>query len=411
MEHTIPPPARFFSHIAQLWIVCILLLAPSARAQETAHRPEIVLGMSTALTGPTASLGLNMRIGVVACIEERNRAGGVHGRMLRLVALDDGYEPARTIPNMRRLIDEEKVLAIVGNVGTPTAIAAAPIACAARTPFFGAYTGAGILRRTPPDRYVINYRASYAEETGAIVDALIDKARLKPGEIVFFTQRDAYGDSGFAGGVAALKRHGLQDESAVTHVRYERNTAIVENALADLLLLDPPPRAVIMVGAYAPCAALIRLARQNDLHALFINVSFVGSESLAAELGSSGDGIVISQVVPHFDADLPVIRDYRAALSASSPGAQPTFGSLEGYISTRILLRALDSIQGEPGRESLIDALEAQGKFDIGLGEQLELGKFRHQACHHVWPTMLRGGRVIPITWQDLADENGGPHD
>lgn len=367
--------------------------------------------MSTALTGPTASLGLNMRAGVVACLEERNRAGGVHGRILRLVALDDGYEPAKTIPNMRKLIEQDNVLAVVGNVGTPTAIAAVPIASAARTPFYGAFTGAGMLRRSPPDRYVINYRASYAEETGAIVDALMDKAGLKPGEIVFFTQRDGYGDSGFAGGVAALKRHGLQDESAVIHVRYERNTVIVEKALSDLLLLNPTPRAVIMVGAYAPCAALIRLAKQNDLDALFINVSFVGAESLAAALGSDGDGIIISQVVPHFDADLPIAREYRAALAASDPSAQPTFGSMEGYISTRILLRALDSIADRPTRESLINALESQGSFDIGLGEQLELGKTEHQACHHVWPSMIRGGRVVPITWSELLDRTRGLHD
>jgi ABC-type branched-subunit amino acid transport system substrate-binding protein len=381
----------------------LLLMGQYVHAQETKPGDEILLGMSTALTGPAADLGLNMRSGILAGIEECNRAGGIHGRKLRLMALDDAYEPSKTAPNMRKLIEEERVLAIVGNVGTPTAIVAVPIAVAAKTPFYGAVTGAGLLRKTPPERYVINYRASYAEETAAIVHALVDGARLDPGQIAFFTQRDGYGDSGFAGGIAALKAHGVRDERAVPHVRYERNTVAVEKALSDLLLLNPPPKAVVMVGAYAPCAAFVRLAKENALDTLFVNVSFVGSESLAKALGDIGDGVIISQVVPHYDSDLPITREYRAALKASLASPQPTFGSMEGYISTRILLRAIGAIDGIPTRETLVDALEASGQFDIGLGEQLELGKTKHQACHRVWATELRKGKVVPIEWSELA--------
>ena len=131
---------------------------------------------------------------------------------------------------MRRLIEEQRVLAVVGNVGTPTAIAAVPIALEARTLFFGAFTGAGVLRKEPPDRYVINYRASYAEETAAMVRALVAIAHITPEEIAFFTQRDGYGDAGFAGGIAALTQHGLKDPATVAHGRYERNTLDVEKA-------------------------------------------------------------------------------------------------------------------------------------------------------------------------------------
>src|SRR5579859_2236126 len=280
---------------------------------------DILLGMSTALSGPAADLGTNMRTGVRAALEEANRAGGLHGKKLRLIALDDGYEPARTGPNMRSLIANEHVIAVIGNVGTPTAVAAIPIAIESHMPFYGAFTGAGVLRKNPPDRYVINYRASYAEETGAMVDALIDKAGLKPAEIAFFTQRDAYGDAGFAGGIAALKRHGLQNESDVPHVRYERNTIAVEKALSDLLLLKDPPRAVIMVGAYAPCAAFIQAAKENQLDAQFLNVSFVGPESLAKTLGKAGDGVIVTETVPHYQANLAIASQYRAALQAFDP--------------------------------------------------------------------------------------------
>ena len=240
-------------------ILPLLLFIGLAAEVCAAAETEIRLGMSTALSGAAANLGTDMRQGVLAGLDRANRAGGIHGRRLRLIALDDGYEPARTAPNMRQLLEKENVLAVIGNVGTPTAIAALPIASEDKTLFYAAFTGAGVLRKTPPDRYVINFRASYAEETGAMIDALIDGAGLKIEDIAFFTQRDGYGDAGFAGGIAALKRHGLKDGNAVLHVRYERGTLGVENAVADLLYADHEPRAVVMIGTYAPCAKFIKV--------------------------------------------------------------------------------------------------------------------------------------------------------
>ena len=386
-----------------LAIFGLLMSAPQSVAEEAQPVEDtIVLGMSTALTGPTAVLGINMQSGVLAAIDEANRKGGIHGRKLHLTALDDGYEPARTAPNMRQLIDKEKVLAVIANVGTPTAVAAIPITNASKTPFIGAFTGAGVLRKMPPDRYVINYRASYAEETASMVDGLITHGGLKPHEIAFFTQRDAYGDAGFSGGIAALKRHGLVDENAVIHSRYERNTLAVENALADIIMSFPKPRAVIMVGAYNPCTVFIRLAKQSGLGAIFLNVSFVGAEALAEKLGEQGEGVIITQVVPHFDSDLPMVHEYRKALKAWNASTQPTFGSLEGYIAARILWRALDTIQGSLTKEGIVNALEGLGEFDMGLGQRLHLGPKEHQACHRVWPTILRGGKAVPFQWEEL---------
>lgn len=382
--------------------ILMLLLAEGLRADSGPTNP-IVLGMSTALSGPAADLGRDMRDGVLAALGEVNNSGGVRGRRLELLALDDGYEPTRTAPNMRELIDRRKVVAIVGNVGTPTAIAAIPIANESRVPFFGAFTGAGVLRRSPPDRYVINFRASYVEETSAMVDALVRAAKLRPEEIAFFTQRDAYGDAGFVGGIAALKGHGLTNENAVAHVRYERNTVAVEKALADLLACEPPPRAVIMVGAYAPCAAFIRLARQHELDALFLNVSFVGSSSLAEALGNAGEGVIITQVVPHFESGLPAVREFRAAMRAANSQSSLSFGALEGYVATRILCRAMQTISGEVDRESIVGALENLGTFDMGLGVELHLSAQRHQASQTIWPTVLRQGRYMAFRWEELA--------
>lgn len=382
--------------VVAIWVGATLGQSPSARSG------EIVLGMSTALTGPAAQLGLNMRTGVNAALDEANRSGGIHGRTLRLISLDDGYEPERTAPNMRKLIDEHQVLALIGNVGTPTAVAAIPIANAKKTVLFGAFTGAGVLRKTPPDRYIINYRASYAEETAAMVDGLISEAGIGVEEIAFFTQRDAYGDAGYVGGIAAMKRHGLKDDRAIAHGRYERNTDAVENGLADLIGARTRVKAVIMVGSYEPCAAFIKLAKEFDFDPIFLNVSFVGSEPLAHALGTDGDGVIVTQVVPHFEAELSVSKAYREALKTSDQKATANFGSLEGYVAGHILVNALKSIRGPLTREAVVTAFEGLGEFDIGLGQDLYLSPEQHQACHKVWPTVIRGGKVVPFAWAEL---------
>ena len=361
-----------------------------------------VLGMSTDLSGPVSHLGINMQYGVLAALKEINLQGGIQGRSFCLMTLDDGYEPPRTVANMHRFIEEDNVLAIIGNVGTPTAIAAIPIANRYHVPFYGAFTGAGILRRIPPDRYVINYRASYAEETAAMVQALITYGHLQPNEIAFFTQRDAYGDSGFVGGIAALKKNGLKDETQITHGRYERNSLAVENGLADILLAEPEPKAVIMVGTYAPSAKFIRLARSYGLNALFLNVSFVGTAPLAQALGDEEDGVIVTQVVPPLESTLPIVQDFHKALHRFDPAVAPTYGSLEGYIATRVFLQALKTMKGDITRESVIDALENLGEFNLGFAAPLNITHDEHQASHQVWPTIIRGKDVLPFDWQEL---------
>lgn len=388
---------------ASLFLASLFFAATVATAHPgTGTGDALRFGTSTALSGPAANLGREMSSGVQAAFDEVNARGGIRGRQIELIAYDDGYEPKETVPNMRRLIETESVLAIVGNVGTPTAVAAIPIAVEGKTPFIFAYTGAGVLRHTPPEPYVINFRASYAEETTAMVEALIVESKLLPTEIGFFTQRDAYGDAGFSGGATALERHGLLDRRQIAHGRYERNSLAVENALADLMLATPPVKAVVMVGTYAPCAKFIRLARESGLDAIFLNVSFVGATSMARSLGEQGDGVIVTQVVPHFDSALPLAKQYRKAMSVEGEESTLSFVSFEGYVAGRILCRALYESRGELDRPGIVDALLGLGEFDLGLGVPLELSARSRQASHAVWATVIRGGEVLPFEWKEL---------
>ncbi len=364
---------------------------------------EIVLGMSTALSGPTAYLGVNMRDGVEAALDEINEKGGIHGYTLRLICLDDGYEPKRTIPNIYRLVEREKVLSIIGNVGTPTAVTAIPIVQKLKVLFFGAYTGAGVLRKTPPDRYVINYRASYAEETASMIQHLIESANLQPEEIAFFTQRDAFGEAGYSGGINALKKYGLKNEWKIAHGRYDRNTLAVENALADLLMHPVTPKAIILYGTYAPCAKFIRLAKENGLDAIFMIGSFVGSEQYLAEVGESGEDTFIMQVVPHYELDIPIAKRYLNAIRQIDAQMQPTFTSFEGYICAQIFFLALQSANPPFDRESIVCVMESLGEFDIGLNFPLSINPSEHQASHQVWPTVVQDGEIRPFDWNALG--------
>jgi ABC-type branched-subunit amino acid transport system substrate-binding protein len=344
-----------------------------------------------------------MKMGITAALERANRNGGVNGRKVRLIALDDGYEPARTAPNMRKLIEKDKVLAVIGNVGAPSATVAVPIANEEKTLLFAPYTGGPYLRKTPPDRYVINFRASYAEELAAIIDALVGIAGLKPEQIAFFTQRDSYGDAGFALGLAALERHGLRDRKSILHVEYERNTLAVEGAVANMLLAENPPLAVIMVGAYSPCAKFMNLCRHSELNPLFLSVSSVGSSSLGEALGRTDVHLIVTQVVPDpMDDSIPVAGDYKVDLQAIDSSASPGFGDFEGYIAARILTLALSKIHGPLTREAVVDALEACGSFDAGLGVSLYLSLTEHQASRTIWPTMLKGTNFVPFNWADI---------
>ncbi|GHC16748.1 ABC transporter substrate-binding protein [Aidingimonas halophila] len=379
----------------RLWIACLACLFPNVSSA------DINLGMVAPLSGPASSLGQGMREGIEAHFAEINAQGGVNGEELTLVTRDDKYEPLRSAPATRELIEEEEILASVGNVGTPTAIVTIPLHNQHETLLFGAFTGAGVLRKDPPDRYVINYRASYVQETAAMVDGLLE-AGIEPEEIAFFTQNDGFGDAGYAGGVQALEQAGFEATDELAHGRYTRNTRNVHQALATILQAPTTPRAVIMVGTYGPNADFIREAREDLPDALFLNVSFVGSQALLDELGDDAEGVIITQVVPPLDADLPAIDAYRSAMEAQDSDYDADFVSLEGYLAASLFVKGLEAAGDDPDREAIVDALEGLGEIDLGLGETLTLSEDDHQASDAVWPTIIEDGQFEPVDWSTL---------
>ncbi|WP_404375425.1 ABC transporter substrate-binding protein [Vreelandella aquamarina] len=372
-----------------------LLAAPLAQA-------ELTVGIVAPSSGGAAPLGIGMQQGIQAYFSKINAEGGVNGNPLALKAYDDQYVPLQAAKHTRDLVSDEKILAAVGNVGTPTAAVTIPIYNQAETLLFGAFTGAGILRRSPPDRYVINYRASYVQETAAMVDGLL-AAGIQPNEIAFFTQNDSFGDAGYNGAISALQARGFSDTASLVHGRFTRGTRNIHQGLATILQAPVTPRAVIIVGTFGPAADFIREARQDLPDTLFLNVSFVGSQALLEALGSRAEGVIVTQVVPPLDADLPAVAEYRQALTEYAPDAVPDFISLEGYLAAKLFVEGVKAAGSNPDREAIVDGLLSLGSIDIGVGEPLTLGPNDHQASDAVWPTVIQNGQFVPVDWANIA--------
>jgi branched-chain amino acid transport system substrate-binding protein len=343
---------------------------------------RILFGQAAALSGPSSALGQGMRQGILAAFAEINARGGVHGRKLELISRDDGYDPDRSILQTGKLLDDDKVFALIGAVGTPTTAVTVPIAIARKVPFVGPFTGADFLR-APDLHNVVNIRASYGAEAEAWIKHLTEDLHIK--RIAIFYQDDSYGRDGLAGVQRSLEKRGMELAAEST---YERNTKAVGAAMRTLKRAEP--EAVVMVGTYAPCAEFIRLARQSGFNPVFVNISFVGANALARELGPEGYGVIVSQVVPFpWDSSVKVVADYQAAEKVFDPNFKPDFVSLEGYLSGRLVAAALEMAGPNPTRAGMLRIINDVGRFDIS-GDVLTVGRKAQDAPAKVFLTLIQ---------------------
>jgi ABC-type branched-subunit amino acid transport system substrate-binding protein len=370
--------------------VAFAALTVPALAEDGVTADTITFGQAAVLEGPASALGLGMQMGLNAAFDEINAKGGVHGRKIKLISVNDGYEPDRAIAATKKLIEEDKVFALIGPVGTPTSAAAQPIATAAKVPFIGAFTGAGFLRN-PKLENVINVRASYDAETEAWVKHLTED--LKISKIAIFYQDDAFGRAGLSGFKKAMDKRKMEIAAEAT---YERNTVAVKSGL--LTLKQAAPEAVVIVGAYKPVAEFIKLSRKVSFNPVFVNISFVGANALAKELGPDGKGVIVSQVVPFpGDTSLKVVADYHAAIKAADPKAEPEFVSLEGYLTGRLAIAALEKAGKDLTRDGLLKAIKETAKFDIG-GLPMTFSAEKNEGLDKVWMTIIEAdGSFKPI--------------
>lgn len=359
-----------------LWMSSGLVLAAG---------PDIKIGMANALSGPAAGLGWQLRAGAVAYIDKVNASGGVHGRKISLISVDDGYDPQQSVKVTRTLIETEQVVALFGYVGTPTSAAVVPIAAKAGVPYLFPFTGAEMLRQ-PVNPVVFNLRASYYDEAEALVARLTGTMGLR--KIALFIQDDEFGEAGKAGVKKALAR---RDMVPVAEARYQRNTIEVEAGLAKIKAASP--EAVVFIGTYRPLAALVKTARATGMAAKFLTVSFVGTSEFIKHAGPAADGVIISQVMPSpEDASDPLVKLYHNDVV---PAAR-NYGSLEGYADAMLLVEALQHCGRDLTRASLLKTLEGL-TADIG-GMPIAYSSKEHQGSSRVYLTQVKDGRAVPIS-------------
>jgi ABC-type branched-subunit amino acid transport system substrate-binding protein len=369
----------FLVHIFALFcVVCLAATSVLAGDQDRV----ILLGQSSALSGPAKNLGIELRAGFLAAFSRINDQGGVRGREIRLISRDDGYEPDRAIRNVSELIEDDQVFMLVGEVGTPTAKAIVPIIEKRRIPLFAPFTGAEFLR-SPARKYVINVRASYFQEMERLAAYLVDERKLK--RIACFYQNDSYGFSGLAGIKKALERRGMM---LVSQGSYERNTVAVMGAVTDIF--QEKPDAVILVGAYAACAEFIKLSKTKYAdQVIFGNISFVGTESLQKALGAYGKDVIVSQVVPFpRDRSIPLISEFIESMQKYQHDAPISFITLEGYIGGKLFAEIAARVEGDLTGENFIHTMRTTGRFDLG-GIVLEFDEDDHQGMDSVYLTTI----------------------
>lgn len=377
----------------------LFVVSPPAFAEPGVTPNQVTMGMSTVLNGPASFLGTSFKMGVEACLNTVNEAGGVNGRKIKLIAYDDGYEPKNAVTNTTKMIKEDGVFGFIGNVGTPTALAIRKTLAEEKVFLFAPFTGAESLRR-PVDRYLLHYRASYNQETEVFIKGMVDALGYR--KIAVFYQDDGYGKAVLDGTTSALNRRSLVPVVTGT---YTRNFENVNEALDKIM--SAKPDAVVMAGTYSACAKFITmwrrktlLEKRTDPDPVFMNVSFVGPDRLATLLDKYGHGTVVTQVVPPFNTtgtNYPAVTDYLVAMNRYFPVMKPNFVGLEGYLAAKVFVEALKRAGKNLTREGFIDAVESIKDLDIQAGNKISFAKDNHQGSQTVYPTVIRGGKFLSI--------------
>jgi branched-chain amino acid transport system substrate-binding protein len=346
---------------------------------------QIVLGQSAALTGPASMLGTEMARGMNAYFNQVNEHGGVNGRTIKLITLDDGYEPDRTIKNTEKLINDDKAVALVGYVGTPTSMAALPAAKAAGLPFIGAYTGADSLRDGKYDN-IYNIRASYNDEAMRIAKEIDGMGLYKMG-IVY--QNDAFGQAGLRAMQAALAKHPNIKVAWTESV--ERNSIKVDAAVAKIA--SQHVDSVFVVSAYKTTGELLMRARKLGYVGVFTTLSFVGAEPLAQVAGNAAQGVLVPAVMPSPHSEPTNLSvEYRRAMAKGEPAPHFSYASMEGYVAAKVIVEALRKINGNVTPQAIEIAMRNL-QLDLG-GFTVDFGK-SHNASQWVESTMIGAGGKI----------------
>ncbi len=362
---------------------------------------KVVLGASLALEGHASYLGIQTLHGALAYLKHVNANGGVHGRTIEVVAYDDSYDPPKCLINTQKLIIEDKIFALFCYVGTPTTVEVLPLVEDARIPLLGMFTGADALRK-PFNRYLINIRPSYYQETREAVRHMVEDLGIT--KIAVFYQYDAFGFDGLTGTELALKDYNLEP---VARGSYTRGSLDVSEGVERIR--DSGAEAVFMIGTSGPCIKFMDRLESEGVSPVYYTVSFMGAREFARNLKSGKELVIMSQVVPPFadDRDLSSSEaaSYIELLKQYYPQETPSLVGLEGFFNARILVEGLKRSGRDLSREGFIRAIETMNNYEIAPGITVSYGDADHQGMDKVYFTRLSEGRFELIrNWAELRN-------
>lgn len=369
-----------------LLIGLVIISVTAAQAADPAGE-VIKIGMVNDQTGANKGSGRGMKVGVHAYFKWVNEKGGVNGRKMELVTVDDQMVTDKTIDGLLKLVEEQKVFAVVGSVGTSNCVASLPIVKEYQLPYINPRSGASELR-APVIREVIHIRASYQQEVDRIVDQLIKEGARR---FAVFYQNDGLGTDILASTERAVKRHGL---ALVSKGSFERRTTAVTAGLASIIAGKPD--AIIVGAVYAPGAEFIKLARKEGVKAHLAACSFAGGSNLVKAVGPAAEGLIMTQVVPELDdLTLPITKECKEAIEKNPEEVGFNTVTLEGCMAAKSMVMALQKAGSPPTRTGFLKAYESMKDADMG-GVKLTFTPQDHQGQNNVYLQIVQGSKLIP---------------
>jgi len=384
LQLRLPDVQATLQTVQVLAALCVALLGTGlARAETGVTAQTVLIGQSVSLTGPLAEIGNDFSEGFKAYIDEVNRRGGVFGRRLKLVQMDDGYVPQRSLANTEKLIGEDKVFALVGNLGTANVTGVLPLLEQHRVPLFAAFTGADSLRRTP-NRYLFTVMASYGSETEKMVQHL---STIGIKSIAVAYQNNTFGQEGLAGVQAAMKDRQIAPIASAAIETDARDVAVAAQTIA-----RARPQAVILTMAGKATIEFIREFKKTGVTAQLLVLSVADTNLLVKQFGKDAAGILVTQTMPApFSDKLGVSREFRQLMRSAGKDKHVGYASMTGFVSAKAFVEALRLTGPDLTRERFMSAIESAKNMDLG-GYVLRFGPEKHHGSTYVETTMIKPG-------------------
>ncbi|WP_421847877.1 ABC transporter substrate-binding protein [Marinomonas sp.] len=374
-------------------LLCVLLLLFTQRG----IADELRLGFTGPLTGPNALLGQQAVRGIELGFKRLNASGKLNYRLV-LHALDDGYEPSRTVPQVMKLIHDDSIKAIIGSIGTPTNLASLDVLAKYNIPLIAPLSGARSLRQSDSKPFIFNTRADYAEEAKNLIEALTNHYGINPNEVAILAQKDSFGDSGLANTLKELKNAGLEDPSNILQIRYQRNSISADNAVADILSVYPTPKAIIMISTYEISANLVMQLEQLGIRPIYASFSYSGLETLYKKVQKYKANIIVTQTTPSFsDTRSMLINQLLEDMKDFGDFDPPTTVQFESYINTLILGNALLPLKQLPTSQQIEDGLKQLIAENHDYKGPSEL-QFLNPENRHVWVNIIKDGVIEELS-------------